>query len=131
MLLNKGFNKKIEPIINSSDELLNWFDINQDLMTFYKLDHPGCLQYESYKIADEDIKVLGRMANHCLTVLELYDCSYQDKIVQAIKGMFIIYQLNKDNLSDIAKNRLYINPINLPRLNHIKNNLEKYYGRQI
>ena len=127
MILNEGFNKDIEPIINSSTTLTDWFDRNQDLLTFYGLDHPGNYMYERIDLKDDDIKVLGRMANHCLTVLEFYDAPYIDKIKYAIKGMTFIYNTEFDKLSEYGKMRLYIT--NKERIcdKRLVYYLEKYY----
>ena len=131
MKLNKEFNKKIEPIVNSSRTLTIWFDRNQDLMTYYGLTFPGCLQYEEYDLADEDLRTLGRMANYCLTVLENYNTSYKNKIEHAIKGMTIIYMTEKENLSDVGRLRLAIDTKENINNTSINYHLSDYYYKQI
>ena len=131
MKLNKEFNKKIEPIVNSSRTLTIWFDRNQDLMTYYGLTFPGCLQYEEYDLTDEDLRTLGRMANYCLTVLENYNTSYKNKIEHAIKGMTIIYMTEKENLSDVGRLRLAIDTKENINNTSINYHLSDYYYKQI
>ena len=69
MKLDVNFKKEIEPLINSSEALANWFEKNQEMMAYFEMTHPGCLHFENTN-ANYDVKVLGRMANGCLTWLE-------------------------------------------------------------
>lgn len=131
MKLNNGFNKKIEPIINSSTTLTEWFDKNQDMLSYYGLDHPGCLMYEQYDLADADLRTLGRMANHCLTVLECYNAPYIEKISYAIKGMTLIYNTEYDKLSDVGKSRLYITNRERLSSDRIAYYLDNYFNKQL
>lgn len=107
MELNSNFNKKLEPLINSDERLANWFEINQDCMVYYGLTHAGCTHLE--KEIGFVVKVLGRMANACLTWLET-NLSYSDeeKVEKAISEMAKIYEEFKDYLSDEARETFYI-----------------------
>ena len=104
MEININFNKKIEPLINSSEALIEWFSKNQEWMTYFELNHPGCLHFED-TIANYDIIVLGRMANSCLTWLESTD---EEKVQNAVMALATIYEREKDKLSPVAKAKYFI-----------------------
>ena len=110
MILDCNFNKKIEPLINSSYALTDWFEKNQNYMAYFELTSPGCLHLEEYPQASLDIKVLGRMASSCLTWLET-DLPYtdSDKVAFAIASIDELYNSFKDHLSDEAKIKYSIN----------------------
>ncbi len=109
MELNINFNKKIEPLINSSKALSEWFEKNQDWMAYFELTRPGCSHFEN-SIASFDVKVLGRMANGCLTWLETkLPCSDEEKVQNATMTIAGIYEESKGCLSDAAKERYFIN----------------------
>ena len=109
MELNCNFKKRIEPLINSSEALSEWFEKNQDWMAYYELTHPGCLHFED-SIAQFDVVVLGRMANGCLRWLETRkEISDEEKVYNAVATIAEIYDEYKDCLSDGAKERYYIN----------------------
>ena len=108
MELNINFNKKLEPLINSDERLANWFERNQDWMAYFELTHPGCTHFEE-GIASYDVKVLGRMANSCLTWLERkLPYSDEEKVQNAINAIAEIYEESKDCLSDNAKELYHI-----------------------
>ena len=109
MELNINFNKKIEPLINSSEALSEWFEKNQERMAYYDLVHPGCNHFENSN-ANFDVKVLGRMANHSLTWLETeYPYSDEEKVQNATMKIAEIYEEYKERLSDVAKEKYFIN----------------------
>ena len=85
MELNINFNKNLEKIINSYQPLRDWFDINQELMAYYELTHSGCTHFENSN-ANYDIKVLGRLANACLSILE--NSSIKNKILREYQNDF-------------------------------------------
>ena len=109
MILNENFDKKIEPLINSSYALTDWFERNQDAMAYFELTKPNCLHFEDTS-ANIDIKVLGRMASNCLSYLES-DLPYIDKekVAYAIISINTLYNAFKERLSEEAKNNYYIN----------------------
>ena len=41
MKLDVNFKKEIEPLINSSEALANWFEKNQEMMAYFEMTHPG------------------------------------------------------------------------------------------
>ncbi len=47
MKLDVNFKKEIEPLINSSEALANWFEKNQEMMAYFEMTHPGCLHFEN------------------------------------------------------------------------------------
>lgn len=109
MKLNINFKREIEPLINSSEALAEWFEKNQERMAYFEMTHPGCLQFEG-TTANYDVKVLGRMANGSLTWLEsTLPYSDEDKVKNAEITIASIYDMEKDNLSDVAKDKYYIN----------------------
>ena len=109
MKLNINFNKKIEPLINSSEALSEWFEKNQEMMVYYELTHPSCNHFENSK-ANFDVKVLGRMANRSLNWLETeYQYSDEEKVQNATMTIAEIYEESKERLSDVAKERYFIN----------------------
>ena len=109
MELNINFNKKIEPLINSSEILSEWFEKNQEWMAYYELTHPGCNHFENSN-ANFDVKVLGRMANGSLTWLETkLPYSDEEKVQNATMTIAGIYEESKECLSDGAKERFFIN----------------------
>lgn len=108
MELNINFNKKISPLVNSSKSLSNWFEKNQEMMAYFEMTHPGCLQFENTNI-NYDVKVLGRMANGTLTWLETnLPYSNEEKVRNAEMSIASIYDLEKDHLSDVAKEKYFI-----------------------
>ena len=108
MELNINFNKKISPLVNSSESLSNWFEKNQEMMAYFELTHPGCLHFENTN-ANYDVKVLGRMANGTLTWLESnLPYSNEEKVRNAEMSIASIYDLEKDHLSDVAKEKYFI-----------------------
>lgn len=107
MKLNINFNKKLEPLINSSEELSNWFEKNQEVMAYYELNHPGCLHFEGSS-ASFDVLVLGRMANACLSWLESELTPDEEKVQLAIDSIDAIYEVSKNLLSDVAKGKYSI-----------------------
>ena len=109
MKLNINFNKKIEPLINSSEALSNWFETNQEWMAYFELTHPGCNHFEDSGVSF-DVKVLGRMANASLTCLETkLPYSDEERVQSAIIAISNIYDESKECLSDAAKERYFIN----------------------
>lgn len=108
MELNINFNKKISPLVNSSKSLSNWFEKNQEMMAYFEMTHPGCLHFENTN-ANYDVKVLGRMANGTLTWLETnLPYSNEEKVRNAEMSIASIYDLEKDHLSDVAKEKYFI-----------------------
>ena len=109
MKLDVNFKKEIEPLINSSEALANWFEKNQEMMAYFEMTHPGCLHFENTN-ANYDVKVLGRMANGCLTWLESnLPYSDEDKVKNASMTIASIYDMEKDHLSDVARDKYFIN----------------------
>ena len=110
MKLNINFNKKLEPLINSSEELSDWFEKNQDTMAYLELTHPNCLHFENNSMASTDTKVLGRMANTCLIWLEttLPNYSDEEKVENAILSIADIYYENYEKISLNAKEKYFI-----------------------
>ena len=108
MELNINFNKKISPLVNSSESLSNLFEKNQEMMAYFEMTHPGCLHFENTN-ANYDVKVLGRMANGTLTWLETnLPYSNEEKVRNAEMSIASIYDLEKDHLSDVAKEKYFI-----------------------
>ena len=108
MKLNINFNKKIEPLINSSEALSNWFEKNQETMAYFEMTRPGCLHFEN-TCANLDVKVLGRMASSCLTWLQTpHKISDASKVGNAVISMVEIYENQKEFLTDTAKDLYYI-----------------------
>ncbi len=108
MELNSNFNKKIEPLVNSSDALAEWFEKNQEMMAYFEMTHPGCLHFEN-TAANYDVKVLGRMANGSLIWLETnLPYSDEEKVKNASMTIASIYDMEKEHLSDIARDKYYI-----------------------
>jgi len=102
MELDINFNQELERLINKSEELSDWFERNQNKMAYFELTHPGCFQFER-EMVHHDTRVLGRMANSCLTHLELEGISDEEKIERAIKSMAYIYEQEKENITDNAR----------------------------
>ena len=72
------------------------------------MTHPGCLHFENTG-ANYDVKVLGRMANETLTWLETnLPYSDEEKVKNATMSIASIYDLEKDHLSNVAKEKYYI-----------------------
>lgn len=106
MELNINFNKRIGWIIDKNKSLSDWFERNQEWMAYFGLTHAGCLHFDEI-VASDDIRILGRMANAALTILE--DKGPIDAIKMAdnaAKAIAEIYELNKDNLTETAR-KLY------------------------
>ena len=110
MELSENFNRKIVPLVNSSETLSDWFERNEEIMSYYEMTHAGCLHFEGTS-ASNDVKVLGRMANGCLTCLETQNgISDEEKVKNAILSMAEVYERDKELLSDGAKESYYIDP---------------------
>ena len=108
MRLNNNFKGRLEPLINSSEALADWFEKNQEMMAYFEMTHPGCLHFENTN-ANYDVKVLGRMANGTLTWLETnLPYSNEEKVRNAEMSIASIYDLEKDHLSDVAKEKYFI-----------------------
>ena len=109
MKLNINFKRRLEPLINSSEALADWFEKNQEMMAYFEMTHPGCLHFENTN-ANYDVKVLGRMANGSLTWLESnLPYSDEDKVKNASMTIASIYDMEKDHLSDVARDKYFIN----------------------
>ena len=108
MELNINFNKCIGWIIDKNKSLSDWFERNQKWMAYFGLTHAGCLHFENPNpYVHNDIRILGRMANAALTILE--DKGPIDAIERAdnaAKAIAEIYELNKDNLTETSR-KLY------------------------
>lgn len=110
MKLNINFNQKYEEIINANLELANWFERNQETMAYFELTHPGCLHFEDSR-AHQDNIVLGRMVNAGLTSMEnviKFPISNENKAFFVALSIAVEYENNKENLSDIAQQKLYL-----------------------
>ena len=109
MELNINFKRELEPLINSSEALADWFEKNQEMMAYFEMTHPGCLHFENTN-ANYDVKVLGRMASGSLTWLESkLPYSDEDKVKNASMTIASIYDMEKDHLSDVARDKYFIN----------------------
>ena len=111
MILNINFDKKLEPLINSSEALADWFERNQEWMAYFELTRPGCLHFEKSSIAHYDIVVLGRMADGCLKCLQSgKKFTAEEKVDCAVAVIDRIYQAEKGKLSDNARKLYNIRP---------------------
>ena len=109
MEVNINFKRELEPLINSSEALADWFEKNQEMMAYFEMTHPGCLHFENTN-ANYDVKVLGRMASGSLTWLESkLPYSDEDKVKNASMTIASIYDMEKDHLSDVARDKYFIN----------------------
>lgn len=107
MNLNVNFNNELEPMINSIEQLANWFERNQETLAYFELTHVGCTLDDLY--SSHEMIVLGRMANACLTWLESKgDYTNREKAKNAVIAMADIYEKEKNTLTDIAKRKYYI-----------------------
>lgn len=100
MELNINFNKRIGWIIDKNKSLSDWFERNQETMAYLELTHAGCLHLEEI-VASDDMRILGRMANAALTILE--DKRPIDAIEMAdnaAKAIAEIYELSKCDLTE-------------------------------
>ena len=107
MKLNVNFNKELEPIINLNEDLVTWFERNQEYMAYFEFTNPGCNHFEK-RIVHDDVRVLGILSNACLTCLNAKDVSNEEKVDNAINSIKSIYDKEKDNLSEIAKRKYNI-----------------------
>ena len=110
MKLNENFNPKFENIINSYEPLENWFDRNQETLVHYGMTHKGCLHFED-KYSNNDIVILGRMANYAYTWLEMPEyvlATDEEKALYASMAMEKEYERSKSRLSDTALEQYYI-----------------------
>lgn len=109
MELNINFNKKISPLVNSSESLSNWFEKNQEMMAYFEMTHPGCLHFENTNAKLWCLKFLVEWQMDTLTWLEIYlPYSNEEKVRNAEMSIASIYDLEKDHLSDIAKEKYFI-----------------------
>ncbi len=91
--------------------LAEWFERNQEAMAYLDLIHKGGLaMYNDYNFS-MDARMLSKMANAALTWLETPDFSIKpfDKAFNAAISISIIYEKEKDYLSDTARDLYYIN----------------------
>ncbi len=94
-------------------------------MAYYELTSPGCLHFEN-SCASLDVKVLGRMANECLTWLETKTpCSNEEKVQNATIAISEIYNDSKDELSEVAKERYFINTVGSKTKHKVKTSQTK------
>ena len=108
MELNINFKRELEPLINSSESLADWFEKNQEMMAYFEMTHPGCLHFENTN-ANYDVKMLGRMASGCLTWLETkLPYSNEEKVKNASMAIALIYDMAKEHLSDVARDKYFI-----------------------
>lgn len=115
MFLNQNFNPKIESIILLSEPLTDWFERNQETMAYFELTHMGCLHFEESAMVSNDIRVLGRMANHALTWLEgNYALTQMERAEGATSAIAGLYELEKDGLTEQAK-KLYAIDVELEK----------------
>ena len=105
--LNSNFDSNIESTILLCEPLVEWFKRNQEAMAYYELTKPGCLHFEG-RIANNDIIILGRMANACLTCIESNSKEYteEQKAFNAASSIASLYDQQQEKLSDTAK-KLY------------------------
>ena len=111
MNLNCNFDSRLENIINSYSPLAKWFEKNQEKMAYFGLTHAGCLHFEDNPMINNDIQILGKMANASLSWLENYELTISDKekAINAAQSIADIYNQDKEKLSDVAKKQYYIN----------------------
>ena len=111
MKLNINFNPSLEEVINLCDLLADWFERNQEIMAYFEMTHKGCLHFQDNPMANNDVVVLGRMANAALTWIESskeVPFSPEEKALNAAIAINIIYEEEKERLSDRARVQYYI-----------------------
>lgn len=107
MKLNREFNPLLEETINLSKPLADWFEKNQDWMAYFDLTHMGCLHFERSQVAAYDVRILGRLANACLTYLETsYPFTNEQRALFATQAIAEIYEKEKENMTEVAR-KLY------------------------
>lgn len=115
MEFNISFNKEIEYLISSCTPLVNWFERNQELMIYFEDEN-----------TNYDIKVLERMTNDSLTWLETkLPYTDEDKARYAAMSIAFIYDIEKENLSDLAKKMFYIDIESLDKKEYNKIKIKK------
>lgn len=111
MKLNINFDPKLEETINLCAPLADWFERNQEMMAYFEMTHKGCLHFEDNPMANKDVVSLGRMADACFTWLEAPDTipiSQKEKAVNAALSIAMVYEEEKENLSENGKIQYYI-----------------------
>ena len=64
MELNINFKRELEPLINSSEALADWFEKNQEMMAYFEMTHPGCLHFENTNANYDEKRVHENFLNH-------------------------------------------------------------------
>ncbi|MCI8331185.1 MAG: hypothetical protein HFE04_03710 [Bacilli bacterium] len=111
MILNSNFSPRVESVIIWNSELANWFVRNQEWLAYFELTHSGCLHFENSSFANNDVRILGRMANAAYRYIELNNdrISELERADLAVQAMTEIYEQNKELLSKNAKKLYAIN----------------------
>lgn len=118
MKLDINFNPNLKKTIKLCEPLSDWFERNQETMAYFQLTHKGCLHFEGNPFANNDIIVLGKMANAALTWLEMpktNSISRKEIAINAALAIAMIYEKEKEKLSDNAKMKYYIDVQNLQK----------------
>lgn len=111
MKLNAKFDQSLENIINLCDPLADWFSRNQETMVYYNMTHKDCTDFNNDSIIDRDIIALGKMANIGLSWLEApktIPILPKEKAINAALSIAIIYEAEKESLSNEAQKQYYI-----------------------
>ena len=111
MKLNINFDPTLEETINLCAPLADWFARNQETMAYFEMTHKGCLHFNNSPMANNDVIALGKMANAGLTWLEApkaIPVSPEEKAVNAALSIAMVYEEEKEKLSENARTQYYI-----------------------
>lgn len=104
------FKPDIEDAIRRNKPLYDWFLKNQTTLNYFGLVHDRCLHFEGDSLANGDLRSLGRMAYACFICLEgKVGLSADDRAMYAMQCVHEVYELEKEHLTDSAKNKYAIN----------------------
>lgn len=111
MKLNSNFDPSLEEIINLCAPLADWFSRNQETMAYFEMTHYGCLQFNNSHMVNEDVVALEKMANASLAWLETPKkliISPEEKATNAAFAIAMVYEDEKEKISEEARNQYYI-----------------------
>ncbi len=117
---NCNFSENAIKNINSFEPLKDWFIRNKDLLVYFELTHYGCTHFESNSMANNDIVILGRMANAAFYYIDQEDLisflgeSRENIVLEAAIAMEQVYKKHESMLSDKAKKLYFVDMEKMP-----------------
>lgn len=103
MKSNNNIEETFGRIIYSSEPLADWFKRNKDALMNSGLSYDNFSLFVKNPNLSQDVKTLGKMFSLCLNWLGNTDYYEEDRAHMAIVTIAQIYEMDKEKISDYAK----------------------------